>query len=390
MSGRREIAKLFDAVPSLTIHGISYIITRYLPIFRGIMFQWCVLAVVAFFCSSCAATQNVAVERYVWPPPPDVARIEWLKTYSSQLDIEKTASKRFWDSIGGEDTPRSFKKPSDVKSIPELNKFLVADIGLSAVVVFDLDRLEHRTLDVPGGAPPLYLPLSIAVDRDGFIYVLERRSAAVLVFDKTEKYQRAINLKPASVSSPTAMVIDKKNSLLFVSDAATRKIVTTDLNGGFIRSFGGSGERDGEFNLPVAMAMNSKGQLLVADAFNARIQVFDGDGRFVAKFGKRGDAPGTFQLIKSIAVDSSDNIYVVDGRAHNISIFNEQGDLLLVMGGFYASTETGKLAPGGFSVPVGIDIDATDKIFVVDQMNARVQIFQYFSEDYLRRNRSSP
>jgi len=352
------------------------------------MYQLYALIIAAFFCVSCSAPQNVVKERYVWPPPPDVARIEWLKTYSSQLDIEKNASRRFWDSVAGEDPPRSFKKPVEVKSIPELNKFLVSDIGRLSVIVFDLAGLEQRILEVPVGGPPLYMPLSIAVDSDGFIYVLERRASAVLVFDKAEKYQRAFSLKLLSVTSPTAMLIDKKNSLLFVSDAATRKIVVTDLKGVFIRSIGGAGEAEGEFSLPIAMALNSKGHLLVADAFSARIQIFDDTGRFLSRFGKRGDSPGDFQLIKSIAVDSSDNIYVVDGRAHNITIFNAQGELLLVMGGFYAATETGKLAPGGFSLPVGIDIDTSDKIYVVDQMNARVQIFQYFSEEYLRRNQN--
>ena len=99
------------------------------------------------------------------------------------------------------------------------------------------------------------------------------------------------------------------------------------------------------------MALDSRGRLAVADAFSASIQIFDQSGKTLRKFGRRGDSPGDFQLIKSIAIDSSDNIYVVDGRAHNISIFNEQGELLLVMGGFYAASETGKLAPGGFSVP---------------------------------------
>lgn len=350
------------------------------------IFRISALLIAALMCFSCAAPQIVVKERYVWPPPPDIARIEWLKTYSSQLDIEKNSSQRFWDSIAGEDAPLTFKKPVEVKSIPELNKFLVSDIGKSAVIVFDLAAHEQRTLEIPDDAPSLHLPLSIALDGDGFIYVLERRSAFVLVFDKTEKYRRTISLKPVSVTNPTAMVIDKKNRLLYVSDAATRKIVVTGLNGEFIRSFGGAGQAEAEFNLPIAMALNSKGHLIVADAFDARIQVFDSTGRFLSQFGKRGDSAGNFQLIKSIAVDSSDNIYVVDGRVHNISIFNAQGELLLVMGGFYASTATGKLAPGGFSVPVGIDIDATDKIFVVDQMNARVQVFQYFSEEYLRRN----
>ena len=344
------------------------------------------LVIVSLLCAACAAPQNAAKERFFWPPPPDVARIEWLKAYSSQLDIEKTPSQRFWSAIAGDDPPISLLKPVEVKSVPELGKFFVSDIGRSAVVVFDLAGHSQRALQIPDEAPPLLLPLSIAVDHEGSIYVLERRSASVLVFDRLEKYQRAISLKLISVTSPTSMFIDKKNRQMYVSDAATHRVVITDLRGGLLRSIGAPGDADGQFNLPVAMALNSKGHLVVADAFSATIQIFDQAGRFLSKFGRRGDSPGDFQLIKSLAVDSSDNIYVVDGRAHNINIFNEQGEVLLVLGGFYASAETGKLAPGGFSVPIGIDIDSTDKIYVVDQMNTRVQVFQYFSDESLRRS----
>lgn len=352
------------------------------------MFQKNLLILVMFLCSACAAPQKTVKERYVWPPPPDVARIEWLGVYSSQLDIEKSSRQLFWASIAGEDPPQNLSKPVDVKSFPEKNKFYVSDIGHSGVLVFDLAGHEMRPL---GGnkSEPMLLPLSIALDSAGNVYVLERRASKIHVFDSDEKFQRLIDLKKVSVKSPTSMIIDKKNSLIYVSDASTRKIVVLSLFGEFVRGIGGAGERDGQFNLPIAMALNSKGSLVVADAFNARIQIFDAAGHFVSKFGRRGDSQGDFQLIKSIAIDSSDNIYVVDGRAHNISIFNQQGELLLVLGGFYASAETGKLAPGGFSVPIGIDIDSDDKIYVVDQMNARVQVFQYFSEEYLQRINST-
>ena len=198
-------------------------------------------------CSSCSSPNAVVKERYFWPPPPDVARIEWLKVYSSQLDIEKTPSQRFWAAIAGDDPQRSLSKPIEVKSVPELDKFFVSDIGKSAIVVFDLAGHAMRTLDVPEGAPPLQLPLSIAVDREGAIYVLERRSSSILVFDRSEKYRRTIRLKSVSVTSPTAMIVDKRKSQIYVSDAATRKITVTDLQGTYIRNVGVIGEGDGQF-----------------------------------------------------------------------------------------------------------------------------------------------
>lgn len=323
-------------------------------------------------------------QRYFWPPPPDEARIEWLKSYSSQLDIDKNAAQEFWASIAGDDAPKTLVKPIAVKSLPNSNKFFVSDAGRATVVVFDLEKHEMRLLEVPDGVPPLLLPISVGCDRSETIYVLERRSSSILVFDSKEKYQRTISLKSISISNPNAMFVDKVNDFIYVSDAATRKIYVIDFKGVVLASIGAPGDDDGQFNLPVSIAKNSKGNLLVADVFGANIQVFNSKGKFLHKFGKRGDAPGEFQLIKSIAVDSSDNVYVVDGRAHNITIFNESGEVLLVLGAFYAISETGKIAPGGFSLPIGIDIDSRDRIFVVDQMNARVQLFQYFSDENLQ------
>lgn len=342
----------------------------------------------ALICSACTADQAAVRERFVWPPPPDVARIEWLKSYVSQLDIEKTPSQKFWAAIAGEDAPRALLKPVEVKSVPELNKFFVSDIGRGGVVVFDLAKHESRMLELSESAPPLRIPLSIALDSNNFIYVLERRSSSILVFDPAEKYIKVISLGKISLTSPTSMAIDRNNRI-YITDAASKKVFVLTLDGELVKSFGGAGEADGQFTLPVSVAFNSKGQIFVADALSSRVQIFDADGNYLRKFGQRGDTQGNFQLIKSLAIDSSDNIYVVDGRAHNVSIFNNQGELLLVLGSFYASALTGKLAPGGFSVPIGIDIDSTDKIYVVDQLNTRVQVFQYFSEDALVRKQQT-
>lgn len=329
--------------------------------------------------TSCTVTHPVA-ERYFWPPSPSQPRIEWIKSYSSQLDIEKSPLQRFFSKLTGGDEPISLVKPIEVKSLPDLKRFYVSDVGRASVMVFDLGKHELRNLVTPEGAPPIAHPLSIVSDRNNNLYVLERRSASILVFDSSEKYQRAISLKSVSITSPVALAINQKNGRLYVADASSRKIVILDAIGTLQGRIGSSGQ----FNLPVALVINSKDQVIVADAFNADVQIFDADGRLLRKFGRRGDSTGDFQLIKSVAVDSSDNIYVVDGRSHSVSIFSEEGELLMVLGGYYAVSGSGKIAPGGFSVPIGIDIDATDRMYVVDQLNGRVQVFQYLSDSYLR------
>lgn len=345
------------------------------------LFQSIFYSVLLLVLGACAVKPVAPGPRYFWPPPPDKPRIEWIKTYSSQLDLEKSSAQRFWVAISGEDQPISLVKPLEVKSVPELGRFYVSDVGRAAVVVFDVANHEMRTLQTPYGAPSIVHPLSIAVDRENKIYLLERSSNKIIVFDSNEKYLRNIDIRSLpAVGRPVSMAIDRLNSRLLLADGTTKKIYVLDLSGKLLFSFGGGGGTDGQFNLPISIAINSKGQIIVADAFDANVQIFDSTGRFVRRFGRRGDAPGDFQLLKSVAVDSFDNIYVVDGRAHSVFIFNDNGELLLSLGGFYAVAASGKIAPGGFSVPVAIDMDSTGRMYVVDQLNSRIQVFQYLSE----------
>lgn len=341
--------------------------------------------VLLLFCAGCAMAVPERNVRYFWPQLPDQPRIEWLKAFSSQLDIEKTGPQRFWAAISGDDAPVGLVKPVEVKSLPGLNRFYVSDVGRSAVVVFDLAAHEVRTLSVPKGVPPLIQPSSIVADAAGNLYILERRSASIHVFDRLEKFSHTIDLKSAPIRKPVTLAINSGSSRLYVADADSRAIYVLDYQGKVLNRITSGAGADNPFILPIGIAITSKGHIVVADSFGAMVQLFDSEGRFLRKFGRRGDGLGDFQLIKAVAVDSSDNIYVVDGRSHSISIHNEQGELLFVLGGYYTTVESGKLAPGGFSIPVGIDIDATDRIFVVDQMNGRVQVFQYFSEEYLRK-----
>ena len=90
--------------------------------------------------------------------------------------------------------------------------------------------------------------------------------------------------------------------------------------------------------------------------------------------------------MKGVAVDSEDHIYVTEGKGHKLIIFGTNGEYLLTVGGLYSAITTGKQAPGGFVIPQGVFIDDKDVIYVVDQLNRRFQMFQYISDDFLRRN----
>jgi len=331
------------------------------------------------FLSGCASSDQALRERYFWPPPPNPARIEWLAAYHSQLDLEKTALRRLKEAVVGEDTPVTLARPAEARIDDVHNKLYVADIEAAAVFVFDIAQSDLRTL-------PLYAaklsgrikPIGLALDRDKNLFVLEPNHRKILVFNQLEKYVRTIDLAEIC-KRPVALAIDKNRQCVYVSDAELSVILVLDFNGALLYTIGGPGDSAGQLNRPVGMVVNSAGELLVADAFNARIQIFDDQGRYIKSFGSRGTGIGDFQLIKSVAVDPDDNVYVADGRSNSIKIFNKNGHLLLIFGGYYAVSSSGKLAPGGFALPMSIDIDGNGRMYIVDQLNARVQVFQYIA-----------
>ena len=79
-------------------------------------------------------------------------------------------------------------------------------------------------------------------------------------------------------------------------------------DGRFIKAFGKSGHGPGEFDVPHALALDSRGRLFVADRNNNRIQNFDQEGRFLDEWTQFGRPSG-------IAITKDDIIYVADSES---------------------------------------------------------------------------
>ncbi|MBI1920655.1 MAG: 6-bladed beta-propeller [Geobacter sp.] len=336
------------------------------------------LLIAALFCG-CAET-TVSRGRYFWPPPPERPRLEWIGAYSSQLDLPMTTKRKMKWVLVGEDSPITFASPMDIKSDGN-GRVFVSDPGKSSVFIYDMKQNEVRILPRQSDEIRFHQPISVALDDEGKLYIADSWLKIVLVYDSREEFRGIINIK-GHVKKISAIAVDRARKRLLVADIGEHKIKVFNLSGEFQFEFGGQGEGDGEFSYPMALAVNLAGEVVVADSMNARVQIFDGNGLFLRKFGSRGSGVGDFQLIKGVATDSDNNIYVTDGRTHRVLVFSATGEFLLPVGGLY-SIASRKLAPGGFVLPQGIDVDRNDTIYVVDQMNKRFQVFQYLTEKYL-------
>lgn len=89
---------------------------------------------------------------------------------------------------------------------------------------------------------------------------------------------------------------------------------------------GKTAEDQAHFGRPQDLAFLPDGSVLVADGLtNARIVKLDRSGTFVSAFGSHGSGPGQFNAVHGIDVDRNGRIYVVDRLNKRVQVFDPAG-----------------------------------------------------------------
>ncbi|HTP42268.1 MAG TPA: 6-bladed beta-propeller [Nitrospiria bacterium] len=336
------------------------------PVVVGFM-----LAVLAGVVTGCATGQKQQQD-VVWPPPPDLPRIKYVGSISSESDIEKPSAARwFRDLLFGPEPPARMGKPYGV-AVDPAGRLLVADSAWGKVMVFDPVQGKFSLLGLSGPGV-LSKPLGVTADSQGKIYVTDTYQNRAVVYDRDGNFLLGIGER-GRFEQPVGIAVNEKLGRIYIVDTKKHNVSVFDMEGNFLFEFGGRGAEDGQFNFPTNIAVSRQsGTVAVMDSFNFRVQLFDPDGKFIRKFGGVGTALGHFSKPKGIGFDSADHIYVVDAAFNNVQIFDLEGRLLL----FFGRMGTG---PGEFWLPAGLAVDGRDKIYVADQYNRKIQIFQYIPE----------
>lgn len=311
--------------------------------------------------------------RPVWPPPPDRARFEYVQSIYTPRDLGmgggwlRRALRRFTRGK----VVRAMTRPYAVAVAPN-GTLVVADPDSRSVHVFDRAHSKYRRL-VRAGRTALVLPTGVAVDDQGRLYVADSYHRAVFRFDARGRWLDKLGAE-AGLLRPTGLAYDSTTERLYVTDTPGHRIVALGPEGEILLEIGRRGTAHGEFNYPVAVAVDATGRLFVSDSMNFRVQVFDATGRFLRAFGGPGRSPGDFDKSKGIAVDPHGRVYVVDALHDVIQVFDDQGRLLTVLGGSGSN-------PGEFWLPAGISIDGKGRVFVADTANHRLQVLRYLPGD---------
>ncbi len=334
-------------------------------------YRWIPFMLLAIALGGCAVVspKNDLIPMF-WPDPPEKTRIQYVRSFRSNDDLESTISISLLDLLAGKEPKKALGHPLGLAVSEDGKRLYAVDFGWNGVVVFDLEAKITRFI---GDRPnPLSQPVGVALDGPENVYVADTGSRSVKVYDKNGKFLRGIG-KDLLVR-PTGIALDKTRRRLYVvdtghNDRRAHQIKVFDLEGKLIRDIGRRGGGDGEFNFPTFAAVDSEGHLYVADSANARIQVFDPEGKFLRKFGEAGNRIGYFGRPQGVALDSFGNIYVVDTQWSIVQLFNKQGKLLMTFGGRGSY-------PGLLMNPSAIAIDKENKIYVSNTIAKRVDMYQ--------------
>lgn len=297
--------------------------------------------------ASCAGTPDAKRSHFFYPPLPAKPRIQYLTSFSG-TNLKKSKKSSFSDFVLGKNSVEEqgvITKPYGVGMFDE--KLYVVDLRLPGYHVLNFeDQIVKKVTGSGDGR--MVKPVNITFDADGSKYITDTQRERILVYDKNDKFLRALGknkqFKPADVVLTT--------DLLYVTDLKHHKVHVLDKDTGeALFSFGKAGSKDKDFFFPTNMTMTEDGYLYISDTGNYRVlKYLRGGKKLISQFGKIGSGVGQFARPKGVAVDKKGRMYVVDSAFENVQIFDAQGNVLLFFG------EPGNNI-GNLNLPVDIAID---------------------------------
>ena len=154
------------------------------------------------------------------------------------------------------------------------HQMYVCDSDNRRIQVFDLDLNFIRSIGSRGkGTGELDSPHDIKFDSTGNMYIADRGNKRVQVLDSSGHFIRLLGQEgEGRLSGPVSVLI--ADQYVYVSDFGQHHIVVYTSSGQFVTSFGGYGQKEGQFAMPFYITSCTDGYIYVSDFLNNRVQIF--------------------------------------------------------------------------------------------------------------------
>jgi len=229
------------------------------------------------------------------PPPARPADAHVLKFSPTGQFLQQLGKPGLTESNASK---TSFNRPANLEFDAAANEIYIADgYGNRRVVVVDATTGAYkRHWGAYGAAPEDTAPAAydpaapaakqfravtcVTLAKDGMVYVCDRGSNRIQVFDKTGKFVKEASVAKATLSNGSVwditLSIDPQQRYLFVADGQEHQVLIVDRASlQTIGTIGTGGRIPGRFNAVGSVAMDSKGNLYTGETFEGkRVQKF--------------------------------------------------------------------------------------------------------------------
>ena len=215
-------------------------------------------------------------------------------------------------------------------------------------------------------------PRGVAVT-NGLVVVSECRGHRITILDGEGKKIRSFGSEGkmrGQLSFPQGVAITSKGTILVV-DCYNNRIQEYTVEGNCISCVGTQGKGPLQFSYPCGITINkTTGQVFVADRDNHRVQVLNSDLSFSHMFGKKGSRQGKFNFPHDVAINSKGFVYVSDCDNNRVQKFTNEGQFAMLF-----------KIKGSSRAPSGITIDNNDLLYV--NINTKVVAIYTINGEYV-------
>jgi len=285
------------------------------------------------------------------------------------------------------------------------NKLYISNYYGHTISIYDLNSNKWYEFGCYGEENGKFInPNAIVIGDNKKIYIADTNNSRIQVFDENGNF--LFTFGKDKMTSPIDLFIYNEN--IYISDYDNSKIYIYDLNGNYLSEYGKKGDKNGEFNGPIGIYIDLNGNIFVCDSLNKRVQIFDKNFNFIKNIiisGRPSDVfvdnniiyisdyydfkiysysqLGNVKLKEykintdadwyfykapvSIYVTQEHNIFFSVPWENRVDLFSQEGNFIKSYGD--------SVRDYCFLYPTSISISNDEKIFIVDNMNNSVLIF---------------
>jgi sugar lactone lactonase YvrE len=290
---------------------------------------------------------------------------------------------------------------NDGRPAPSTPLGIPLDVAIDAAGnLYISENLNYRVRKVDAGSGTITTvigntgiePDAVTADSAGNLFIVDDSNRTIRRVDAST---HIVTTVPAAGIDPVDVAVDASGNL-FIADRMGNRIRKVDAIShaittvaGTTQGFGGDGgpATDAKLNSPNAIAIDAAGNLYVSDFFNQRIRKVDARTSIISTVAGIGDngysgdgGPATAAKLNypgGVAVDDAGNIYIADGdnaRIRKVDVVSHNISTIVGngSGGFSGDGGPASAAAIGFSTRVKIDV--RQNLYIADRANLRIRM----------------